>query len=260
MVEWGGIIMKDNHKSLWLVWQNAKTRLFYHVGTLSFYDNKYNFNYTFHNDGPQKVRDALKNGYMLHPSFPNLTKEYISANMFAAFKRRLPSEIRVDFENILEDLHLGKNYSDMDLLERTRGKLGNDQYSFEQPLRVVNGKLVSSFYINGMHYQENLPSNWADILKSFNKVELKLETENPVDKNAVAVYTNINIKLGYVPRFYATGISALLKNGIEPVLEINYINEKASSDWWVKLDFECAISELDKKKIGSLDPIFEDMI
>ena len=44
----------NKHESLWLVWQNVNTRLFYHVGTLSFYDSQYTFQYTYRSNGPQK--------------------------------------------------------------------------------------------------------------------------------------------------------------------------------------------------------------
>ncbi|WP_312124668.1 HIRAN domain-containing protein [Lysinibacillus boronitolerans] len=250
--------MKE-HKSLWLVWQNVNTRLFYHVGTLSFYDNQYIFQYTYQSDGPQKVNDALRNGYLLHPMFPELKKEYKSTNLFGAFKRRLPSEIRVDFQGILNDLHLTENYSDMELLERTRGKLGSDQYSFEKPLKIYDSVLKTSFYINGMSYQE-LPENWYDILKSHKNVRLQLEPENPVDENAIAIYSEFDVKLGYVPRFYSSGISALLMSGMSPNIKVNYVNEEASPSWWVKLDFECEVPTLTKDGLSNLDPIFEQVI
>lgn len=249
----------NNHESLWLVWQNVNTRLFYHVGTLSFYTNQYTFQYTYQSNGPQKINDAIKNGYLLHPMFPDLKKEYKSKNLFGAFKRRLPSEIRVDFKEILSDLSLKEGYSEMELLERTRGKLGGDQYSFEKPLKIIEGILKTSFYINGMSYQD-LPQYWFEVLRSYKKVILKLEPENPVDENAIAIYTGFNIKLGYVPRFYATGISALIDNGMLPKIYVNYINESSTSSWWVKLDFECEVPEINKTNLSKLDPIFESVV
>ena len=79
--------------------------------------------------------------------FPDLKKEYKSKNLFGAFKRRLPSEIRVDFKEILSDLSLSEGYSEMELLERTRGKLGGDQYSFEKPLKIIDGILKLHFIL-----------------------------------------------------------------------------------------------------------------
>lgn len=252
----GGIIV-NNHQSLWLVWQNPATRLNYHVATLSFVNNNYEFSYTWQSKGGQKVRDALKNGYMLHPSFPDLQKNYVAEKLFAAFDRRLPSNIRTDYEQILDELNLTTQCTKMELLEQTRGKLSNDTYSFEKPLKVIDGKLVTSFFINGMRHQPNLPSNWREIIETTNIITLKLEPENPVDHNAIAVYTGMGIKLGFVPRFYATAISALIKRDMKPILKVNYMNENATPDWWVKVDFESAVDMLSPNELKEIDPLFE---
>lgn len=252
-----GGVKVDNHQSLWLVWQNSVTRLNYHVATLSYVDNQYEFSYTWKSEGGQKVRDALENGYMLHPSFPELKKTYVASKMFAAFDRRLPSDIRTDYGQILEELHLTKQSTKMELLEQTRGKLSNDSYSFEKPLKLINGKLVTAFFINGMRHQKNLPPNWKEILETTNIIKLKLEPENLVDQNAVAVYTGMNIKLGFVPRFYATAITALIKRGLKPNLKVNYINEDATPDWWLKVDFESEIDTISPKELKDIDQLFE---
>lgn len=248
------------HKSLWFVWQNEETRLNYHIGTLSFYDNKYEFRYTWESKGKQKVKEALENGYMLHPAFPDLEKIYTSTELFPAFDRRLPSEIRPDFTQILEELKLDRNASKMELLERTRGKTANDTYSFEQPLKVEDNKLMTTFYINGMRHQKDLPHNWADILRTTNRVYLKLEPENPVDKNAIAIYGGLGSKLGYVPRFYATGLAAILSRNIQTTVKINYINEHATPDWWVQVSFECSMDDILPEEIREIDPLFEEAV
>lgn len=63
--------------------------------------------------------------------------------------------------------------------------------------------MFTMFCVNGMRHQENLPSNWSDIVKSTNKLYLQLEPENIVDKDAIAVYAGMGTKIGYVLRFYA---------------------------------------------------------
>lgn len=247
----------NNHQSLWLVWQNSTTRLNYHVATLSFVNNKYEFSYTWQSEGGQKVGEALENGYMLHPSFPELKKKYVSEKLFAAFDRRLPSDIRSDYKQILEELHLTKKCTKMELLEQTRGKLSNDTYSFEKPLKLIDGKLVTTFFVNGMRHQQNLPNNWKEIIETTNIITLKLEPENPIDNNAVAVYTGTGIKLGLVPRFYATAISALIKRDLTPVIKMNYINESATPDWWLKVDFESKVDMISSRELKEMDPLFE---
>ncbi|WHZ32737.1 HIRAN domain-containing protein [Desemzia incerta] len=247
----------NNHQSLWLVWQNPITRLNYHVATLSYTDNKYEFSYTWKSESGQKVKDALENGYMLHPSFPELQKNYVSNKLFAAFDRRLPSDIRKDYNQILEELNLNTRSTQMELLEQTRGKLSNDSYSFEKPLKLIDDKLKTSFFVNGMRYQQNLPSNWKEIIETTNIITLKLEPENPVDNNAVAVYAGMGIKLGFVPRFYSTAIYALIKRGLNPVLKIDYINDTATPDWWLKVNFESKVDMISSKELKNIDPLFE---
>jgi hypothetical protein len=147
-------------KTLLVVWQNKKNRLYYHIGTLSYYNDQYEFVYTYSDKGERKLRDALKNGYMYHPVFPQPDKTYRSKTLFPAFDRRLPSVDRSDFQAILSDLGLNENATKMDLLQQTRGRLASDSYSFEQPLCVEEDrKLYSSFFVHGMRHR-NLPEQW----------------------------------------------------------------------------------------------------
>jgi len=247
-------------KSLWLVWQNSRTRSFYHVGTLYYYENKYEFIYTYNSEGPFKLKDALLNGYMLHPAFQNPEQIYKSDTLFSAFDRRLPSEIRANFENILSELHLTKHSLKMVILEETRGQLANDSYSFEKPLRVEkNGELHTTFFIHGMRHQ-NLPSNWTKILQTFKTVILKQEKDNVHDSNAVAIYTQTGLKLGYIPAFYAIGVSALIENGATPFVKVKYLDKDSTPNWWVKLSFISEIPDMNTEKLNKLSPFLENVI
>ncbi|USK58143.1 hypothetical protein [Peribacillus asahii] len=93
--------------TLLVVWQNKKSRLYYHIGILSHYNDHYEFSYT--DSGQRKLKDALNNNYMLHPAFPFRDKVYHSKKLFPAFDRRLPSVNRSDFKAILADLGLDEN-------------------------------------------------------------------------------------------------------------------------------------------------------
>ena len=152
--------MMSNVHTLLVVWQNKNNSLYYHIGTLSHYNDQYEFVYTHSGLGGRKLGDAIENGYMYHPSFPKPDKVYRSKTLFPAFDRRLPSTDRSDFKAILSDLGLDENSTKMELLQQTRGRLANDTYSFEQPLRrEKDGKLHSSFFVHGMRHR-NLPDQW----------------------------------------------------------------------------------------------------
>ncbi|RWR12621.1 HIRAN domain-containing protein [Siminovitchia fortis] len=231
----------SNVHTLLVVWQNAKSRLYYHVGTLSFYNDHYEFIYTNYGSGHRKLKDALKNGYMLHPAFPDANKTYRSKNLFAAFDRRLPSTDRSDFKSIMIDLGLNEHSTKMDLLQQTRGRLANDTYSFEQPLRLGNdGKLYTSFFVHGMRHR-NLPAQWSTWLSFRDPLKLVQEPTNEFDPNAVGIYTQGGKHLGYVPGFYSEAIYSLLENKAEPSVKVAYINELSTPNWWLKVDFECKV-------------------
>lgn len=238
-------------QTLLVVWQNEIQRLYYHIGTLSYYDGCYEFSYT--NRGKRKLKEALQNGYMLHPAFPEKDKIYKSKILFPAFDHRLPSPDRLDFKAILSDLGLDENAGKMEILRQTRGRLANDSYSFEQPLRMDNdGKLHSSFFIHGMRHQK-LPGNWASYINLKEKLILKQEPSNKHDPNAIAVYSDSGIKLGYVPAFYSKAIYSLIENGASPNATVIYINEKSTPHWWLKVDFESDVPSLKDESSHELE-------
>ncbi|MEQ2468393.1 HIRAN domain-containing protein [Niallia hominis] len=234
----------SNVHTLLVVWQDTKSRLYYHVGTLSYYNNQYEFAYTNYGTGHRKLKDALDNGYMLHPAFPDANKIYQSKKLFPAFDRRLPSPDRFDFKAIMSDLHLNENSTKMDFLQQTRGRLANDTYSFEQPLRRENdGKFYSSFFVHGMRYQ-NLPEEWPTWLAVNEQVKLIQEPTNPHDTHAVGIFTQGGKHLGYVPGFYSKAIFSLLSYNATPEVRVIYINEKSTPHWWLKLNFECKVPSI----------------
>lgn len=47
----------------------------------------------------------------------------------------------------------------MQILEQIRGKSANYTYSFEKPLKVESGSLITVFFINGMRQQKELQEN-----------------------------------------------------------------------------------------------------
>lgn len=242
-------------QTLLVVWQNKKSRLFYHIGNLSHYNGNYEFTYTL--TGLRKLNDALNNGYMLHPAFPFQQKVYRSTELFSAFDRRLPSSDRADFIKVLHDLGLNQHSSKMDILKETRGRLASDSYSFEQPLKVdVDNKLRTSFFVHGMRHQ-NLPDNWADRLAYNTRLELINEPTNLHDPYAVAIYTQGGQQLGYVPAFYSKAIFALIQDGAQLSANVSYINELSTPHWWLKLNFESTIPSLEKKESEELNLIMQ---
>ncbi|QGG48855.1 HIRAN domain-containing protein [Heliorestis convoluta] len=226
----------SNAEVLWLAWQNPRSRQYYHVGTLTLKNDQYTFTYTWYEKAEnRKLEHALQDGYSLHPSFPDRQRLYISHKLFPAFDRRLPSIDRLDFDSILSDLGLTNNCSKMDLLRRTRGRIANDTYSFEEPIFIDdNGNTLITCFVHGMRHQK-LPSDWQKYLSINDSVHLMQEPENPSDPNAIAIYTHSGLCLGYVPAFYTEALNSLLNQGAKIRACIEYVNEKATAHWWVKI-------------------------
>lgn len=244
-------------QTLLVVWQDEVSRLYYHIGTLSYYDGYYEFAYTSPQLGLRKLGDAVKQGYMIHPAFPKIDKVYRSKALFPAFDRRIPSSDRSDFKAILADLGLNENPSKMEILRATRGRLASDTYSFEQPLRLEeDGKIHSSFFIHGMRHQK-LPDEWASWIPESSSLKLIQEPTNPYDSNAVAIYTTGGKQLGYVPNFYSQAIFSLIENGASPLVHVTYLNEKSHPHWWVKVDFESELPLEQGIKSAELIPVMQ---
>ena len=244
-------------KALLVVWQDEYSRLFYHIGTLSYLNNHYKFVYTTTERGSRKLGDALDRGYMIHPAFPIIDKAYHSKTLFPAFDRRIPSSDRTDFHAILSDLGLDERASKMDILRATRGRLASDAYSFEEPLRLgKDGKLHSNFFIHGIRHQ-NLPGEWPAYIKENPSLKLIQEPTNEYDPNAVAVYTIHGIKLGYIPSFYSKAISSLIDIGASLLIRTIYLNEKSHPHWWVKVKLECERPLERGTQPGELIPVMQ---
>jgi hypothetical protein len=228
-------------KSLLVVWKDAISGLYYHIGTLNYNGNFYTFSYTYHGDSPRNVNEAIKKGYKLHPAFPILNGAYQSENLFPAFNRRIPDESRIGYESILAEFNLDKNADRMDLLRETRGALAGDPYSFEEPLRLKGNTLNTNFYINGMRHREHLSKSWYDEISVGDSLFAELEEENKYDPYASKILTRDGIHLGYIPGIYAQAVHSLLKQNIPINLHIKKIRPKFAPQWWVRVELNAKV-------------------
>lgn len=122
--------MKNN--KLCLLWQNKKSRKWYHVGNLTYEKDKYFFVYQVE-QSERNVFEALENGYRLHPTFPDVHEKYESTILFGAFARRLPQKSRKDYRVTLKNLGITKESTDFEILSITGGTINSDNYEFIKP-------------------------------------------------------------------------------------------------------------------------------
>lgn len=210
---------------LWLIWQNIETRQRYHIGNLSSVDGKYTFTYEL--SGKRRTLfEAMENGYRPHLAFRDIHKVYKLNRLFDSFARRLPDKRRPDFNEILQALGLSKDYTKMDLLRATGGRLATDPYEFVAPIYRVNDHFDFDFYVAGWRYYDG--ENALQDLNQGDEVRFELDEMNPEDKKAVVILTTQSgYKLGYVPAFYSGFMFDVMRNNGIYTAKIDSINVNA---------------------------------
>jgi hypothetical protein len=214
--------MKKRPFVLWLIWQNTETRQRYHIGNLSSLNGEYTFTYEL--SGKRRtLLEAMENGYRPHLAFRNIHKVYKSNRLFDAFARRLPDRRRPDFNDLLQTLGLTNDYTEMDLLRATGGRLATDPYEFVSPIYRYDDHFDFDFYVAGWQYYEG--ENALQELKAGEKVKFELDLENPEDNKAVVILaTQSGYKLGYVPAFYSGFMFDVIKNDGKFVAKVESVN------------------------------------
>lgn len=224
------------NKEMWLIWKQPTTRRRYKIGTLSYDKNQYIFKYT-----EPELKDAKLEGFRYFPGFEDISKEYISNELFVNIDTRLPNNTRADYLEILNSYNLESDSSKLEILKATKGRLITDNYEF---VPAFDANKVE-FDVAGTRHRPDV-KKCMDFINVNDKLSLELEPENKYDKNAIKVIFNKDNKeyhLGYVPRYYSEELSELLKSKVEYSAMIQSINfESALSDeditTFVKLIFK----------------------
>ena len=225
---------KDGRDYLFLIWKNPKLKQNKVVGVLS-KNGKYEFKYA--ND----IDELEKNGFELLIAFPDKSKVYESEKLFPVFSSRLPDPKRQDIKDILKRYGL-KDYDAYELLKASGARLPIDSFEFINPIFTwEDGKVIRKFFVSGTGF--NLPCSGAKEhcrvgVKVIDREALRLraEPENPIDKNAVAIYDNANSKLGYVPAYYAKQVKHMLDEGKKYICKIIKFDTTGKCTECIKVD------------------------
>ena len=198
-----------NTNSLWLVWRDWDNKDKYLIGELSYDNNIYKFIYL------DSVKEAMEEGFDYYPSFDDLDKVYESKELFSNIKIRLPNPKRPDYLEILNNFDLNCNSTEMEILEKTGGRLLTDTFEFVPSFNkngvvefeVINTNSFIDDKLNDMVVDDNLEFEIED------KDSLKVNYLKEKDK----------YQIGYVPRFYSKEIVKLLNKNVRYSLKISRI-------------------------------------
>lgn len=189
-------------KELWLIWKEPISRRRYVVGTLIKHDHNYNFRYNYTKKEFEKIN------FDFFPGFNNVGGIYNSNVMFDSILSRLPNKNRPDYLNILKAYGLNEENTEMEILEKTKGRLWTDSFEFVPAFDENNVE----FEIAGISHCPEF-KKCKDKLKIGDELLLKHE-KNDYDKNAVIILYE-NYKIGYVPRYYSEQINKILNDNVE---------------------------------------------
>ena len=110
--------------------------------------------------------------------------------------------------NILKAYGLNEKNTEMEILEKTKGRLWTDSFEFVPAFDENNVE----FEIAGISHCPEF-KKCKDKLKIGDELLLKHE-KNDYDKNAVIILYE-NYKIGYVPRYYSEQIDKILNDNVE---------------------------------------------
>ena len=224
--------IKDGRDYLLLIWKEPKTRRNYIIGELS-KNGQFEFSYGY------EVQEAIKKGFELLISFPDIDHAYKNEQLFSVFASRLPDPKRKGIEAILRKYGLTE-YNAYKLLKNSGARLPIDKLEFIDPIfDFESGEIVRSFFLAGPRYY--LGCDGEECEKSIDvtlheEVKLVLEPENEHDEYAIKILNATNKLLGYVPRYYAKGISPLIGNEMIITCRVVEINKETECNECIKVE------------------------
>ena len=225
--------VKDGKDYHYLIWKSEKSRKQYIVGQLT-KNSQYEFQYC------EEVQSAIDDGFTPLLCFPDLNKVYKDERLFSIFASRLPDKKRKNIHDVLNKYGL-KEYDEYLLLKRSGARLPIDNLEFIDPILDMESDTTRIFFIAGVrHYLNCNGTDCADAvdITRGDEVCLKREPGNKYDPNAVQLLDISGKVLGYVPRYYSTGISELLEKNKKVMCHIYNVDKSKNCNECIKVILE----------------------
>lgn len=183
----------DLIKNISLVWRKAKHDRRIVVGVISRSANNYTFRYVRENL-PQAVAD----GFVNYPDFPDLTKTY-TENVMSVFAQRLNNPNRADIESYFKFWEIDPRFKDDKyyILAQTQGLLSTDNFEFIASYYLKKNLSFISEIAGITKYDVK-----GDFLSIGDKLSWKCEDNNKYDSYAVKVFKG-NKHLGYIKKVHS---------------------------------------------------------
>ena len=200
--------MLHEYPVLFVSWRSPQTRKIHPVGRLTFdaITHHYEFRYI------RSARKAEEDGFTPFPEFPKFDVIYRGVHLFPLFANRVMPVSRPGYASFLEALGLSADTANpMAILARTGGRRETDQIElFPLASPEADGCYATHCLLRSIRYMPQ-PSTEERIgrLQQGEQLSVMPDPQNAVDPKAIAVRTDDNFMIGYIPAYLTTDLRLL---------------------------------------------------
>lgn len=195
-------------RTLFLAWQDRKTRRWFPVGRLDADVEKpiYRFRYIF---GAKRAKEEVEFPPLLE--FPDLHRDYQSSELFPLFKNRVIASGRPDRADYLRNIDLPDGADPIEILSVNGGRRVTDSYEvFPKLVKHDNGCFTCRFFLHGWRYANPSSRKRIDRLKENENLYVTLELTNPATRLAVQIQTEDYHMIGWAPHYLMEDLAAAM--------------------------------------------------
>jgi hypothetical protein len=187
-------------RTVFLAWQDqALSRQWFPIGRLDADPAQSRFRFRYIHGVDAARREA---GLQPLEDFPDLNKDYHSAELFPLFKNRVITPGRPDFAEYLRQLDLPDSADPIEILSVGGGARATDFFQvFPKIERQPNGTFCCRFFLHGWRYRNEAAQQRLETLEPGEKLHVALELTNPVTRVAIQLQTIDYVMIGWAPRY-----------------------------------------------------------
>ena len=187
-------------RTLFVAWQgHAPSHEWFPVGRLDADVEQplYRFRYT---GGAERALNG--GGFRRLIEFPELLKDYQSAELFPLFQNRIMNPSRADFADYLRSLDLGDDADPIDILAANGGRKTTDSYEvFPLIEKHPDNRFSCRFFLHSWQHANEKAQERIGHLKQDEALHVTLELTNPATGLAIQLQTTDYYMIGWSPRY-----------------------------------------------------------
>ena len=199
-------------RTLFLAWQDKKpSKAWFPVGRLDadVEGSLYRFRYI---GGAKRAQKEV--GFPLLIEFPDLNRDYQSAELFPLFQNRVMNRARPDFTNYLRSLDLTEEADPIEILSANGGRRVTDAYEvFPKIEKDGTGSFTCRFFLHGWQHINEAAEDRIGRLEQEEDLYVTLELTNPATGLAVQIQTTDYYMIGWAPRYLVEDLVAAIAEG-----------------------------------------------